>query len=160
MREIARKYKSTDLWFVITIKQAVTSNYQVAAVFQFLIFPTGCDTLSYLRFGYNFIQPYLIYTYILFGGKLSILEVNYLFIYSSPLDKKVANHSSILAWRIPSTEETGRLRSDHEAAKTEQLTCLPPLLSYKNVSLKANRSTVDENNSQTMLGKHMKPSHC
>lgn len=55
MREIARKYKNTDLWFVITIKQAVTGNYQVATVFQFLIFPTGCDTLPYLRIDYNFI---------------------------------------------------------------------------------------------------------
>ena len=76
------------------------------------------------------------------------------------LEKKVATHSSILAWRIPWTEETGGLQSVHEIAKTEQLTCLPPLLSHKNVSLKANRNTIDENNSQTMLGKHVKPSHC
>lgn len=35
MRKTARKYKNTDLWFVITIKQAVTGNYQVAVVFSF-----------------------------------------------------------------------------------------------------------------------------
>jgi len=28
-----------------------------------------------------------------------------------PLEKEMANHSSILAWRIPWTEETGRLQS-------------------------------------------------
>ena len=100
-----------------------------------------------------------IYIYCI-GDKLSILEVNYLFIDSSPLEKKVASHSSVLAWRIPWTEGTGGLQSVHEAAKTEQLTCLPPLLSHKNVSLKANRNTIDENNLQTMLGKHVKPRHC
>ena len=28
-----------------------------------------------------------------------------------PLEKKMATHSSILAWRIPRTEEPGRLQS-------------------------------------------------
>ena len=28
-----------------------------------------------------------------------------------PLEKKTATHSSILAWRIPGTEESGRLQS-------------------------------------------------
>ena len=28
-----------------------------------------------------------------------------------PLEKEMANHSSILAWKIPWTEEPGRLRS-------------------------------------------------
>ena len=28
-----------------------------------------------------------------------------------PLEKEMATHSSILAWRIPSTEEPGRLQS-------------------------------------------------
>ena len=28
-----------------------------------------------------------------------------------PLDKEMATHSSILAWRIPWTEEPGRLKS-------------------------------------------------
>ena len=28
-----------------------------------------------------------------------------------PLEKRMATHSSILAWRIPWTEETGRLQS-------------------------------------------------
>ena len=28
-----------------------------------------------------------------------------------PLEKKMATHSSILAWRIPWTEESGRLQS-------------------------------------------------
>ena len=28
-----------------------------------------------------------------------------------PVEKEMANHSSILAWRIPRTEEPGRLQS-------------------------------------------------
>ena len=31
--------------------------------------------------------------------------------WEEPLEKEVATHSSILAWRIPWTEETGRLQS-------------------------------------------------
>ena len=41
-----------------------------------------------------------------------------------PLEKKAATHCSILAWRIPLTEEPGRLQSmgPQEADTTEQLT--------------------------------------
>ena len=40
-----------------------------------------------------------------------------------PLEKKMATHSSILAWRIPWTEEPGRLQSMglQELDTTEQL---------------------------------------
>ena len=31
--------------------------------------------------------------------------------WEDPLEKEMATHSSILAWRIPSTEEPGRLQS-------------------------------------------------
>ena len=31
--------------------------------------------------------------------------------WEDPLEKGMANHSSILAWRIPCTEEPGRLQS-------------------------------------------------
>ena len=31
--------------------------------------------------------------------------------WDAPLEKEMAIHSSILAWKIPSTEEPGRLRS-------------------------------------------------
>ena len=31
--------------------------------------------------------------------------------WETPLEKEMATHSSILAWRIPSTEEPGRLKS-------------------------------------------------
>ena len=43
-----------------------------------------------------------------------------------PLERGMAAHSSILAWRIPWTEETGRLQSkDHkESGTTEQVS--PP----------------------------------
>ena len=42
-----------------------------------------------------------------------------------PLKKEMATHSSILAWRIPWTEEHGRLHTVHVVAEmntTEQLT--------------------------------------
>ena len=42
-----------------------------------------------------------------------------------PLEKEMATHSSILAWRIPWTEETSRLHSPlghKESDTTEQLT--------------------------------------
>ena len=38
-----------------------------------------------------------------------------------PLEKEMANHSSILAWRIPWTEEPGGLHS-HEVAKSQDMT--------------------------------------
>ena len=34
-----------------------------------------------------------------------------------PLEKEMATHSSILAWRIPRTEETGELATVHGIAK-------------------------------------------
>ena len=43
----------------------------------------------------------------------------------NPLEKGMATHSSILAWRIPWTEEPGRLHSPwghKESDMTEQLT--------------------------------------
>ena len=36
-----------------------------------------------------------------------------------PLEKGVATHSSILAWRIPGTEEPGRLHTVHGVAKSQ-----------------------------------------
>jgi len=36
-----------------------------------------------------------------------------------PLEKEVATHSSILAWRIPWTEERGRLHTVHGVAKSQ-----------------------------------------
>ena len=35
-----------------------------------------------------------------------------------PLEREMATHSSILAWRIPWTEEPGRLHTVHGVAKT------------------------------------------
>ena len=39
-----------------------------------------------------------------------------------PLEKEMATHSSVLAWRIPCTEESGRLQSWHhkESDMTEE----------------------------------------
>ena len=43
------------------------------------------------------------------------------------LEKEIAAHSSILAWRIPQTEEPGSLQSmGSESDMTEQLTLRPP----------------------------------
>ena len=41
----------------------------------------------------------------------------------NPLEKRMATHSSIRAWRIPWTEEPGGLQSMHGVAKSQaQLT--------------------------------------
>ena len=45
--------------------------------------------------------------------------------WENPLEKEMATHSSILAWKIPWTEEPGRLNSPwchKESDTTEQLT--------------------------------------
>ena len=44
--------------------------------------------------------------------------------WEDPLEKGIATHSSIIAWRIPWTEEPGRLQSmgSQESDVTEQLT--------------------------------------
>ena len=47
------------------------------------------------------------------------------------LEKEMATHSSTLAWRIPRTEEPGRLYSPwgrKESDTTERVLCLLPLL--------------------------------
>ena len=36
-----------------------------------------------------------------------------------PLEKGVASYSSILSWRIPGTEEPGRLHTVHGVAKSQ-----------------------------------------
>ena len=38
--------------------------------------------------------------------------------FSDPLEKEMAIHSSILAWRIPWKEEPGRLHTVHGVAKS------------------------------------------
>ena len=49
-----------------------------------------------------------------------------------PLEKGMATHSNILAWRIPWTEEPGRLQSIglQESDMTEQLTRTLPTWAY------------------------------
>ena len=44
--------------------------------------------------------------------------------WEDPLEKEMATHSSILAWEIPQTEETGRLHTVHgvKSNMTEKLT--------------------------------------
>ena len=41
--------------------------------------------------------------------------------WEDPLEKEMATHSSILAWRIPWTEEPGGLRGRKESDTTERL---------------------------------------
>ena len=52
--------------------------------------------------------------------------------WEDPLEKGMATHSSILAWRIPWTEEPSGLHTVHGAAKesntTEQLTLSLPFI--------------------------------
>ena len=48
-------------------------------------------------------------------------------VWEDPLEEEIVTHSSILAWRIPRTEETGRLYSSwgrKELDTTEPLTHL------------------------------------
>ena len=42
-----------------------------------------------------------------------------------PLEKEIATHSSILAWRIPCTQESGRLQS-MGLQKSDDLVTKPP----------------------------------
>ena len=39
--------------------------------------------------------------------------------WKDPLEKEMATHPSILAWRIPRTEEPGRLHTVHGVAKRQ-----------------------------------------
>ena len=48
---------------------------------------------------------------------LSMLQVSFMFCFSLTLEKEMATHSSTLAWKIPWTEEPGRLQS-HGVAKS------------------------------------------
>ena len=53
-----------------------------------------------------------------------------------PLEKEMATHSSILAWEIPWTEESGKLQSKglqrvrHDLATNQQHLTLSPLTIY------------------------------
>ena len=50
-----------------------------------------------------------------------------------PLEKEIATHSSILAWRIPWTEEPGGLYIVHAVARVgHDLVPKPPLEEYGN----------------------------
>ena len=56
--------------------------------------------------------------------------------WEDPLEKEKATHSSILAWRIPSTEEPGKLQSMGVAKldTTEQRTLTQPFQKLKHPS--------------------------
>jgi len=59
-----------------------------------------------------------------------------------PLDKEMATHSSIFAWRIPWTEEPGRLQSmgSQESDRTELSTHTQKLLVKWNLDLSQEKS--------------------
>ena len=59
-----------------------------------------------------------------------------------PLDKEMATHSSIFAWRIPWTEEPGRLQSmgSQESDRTELSTHTQKLLVKCNLDLSQEKS--------------------
>ena len=48
-----------------------------------------------------------------------------------PLEKKMITHSSILVWKIPWTEEAGRLQSMGLQKVAQQLTLNTSLIYYK-----------------------------
>ena len=53
--------------------------------------------------------------------------------WEDPLEKEMATCSSILAWRVPWTEEPGRLWGRKESDTTERLTRIHILLDFLNV---------------------------
>ena len=50
--------------------------------------------------------------------------------WENSLKKEMANHSSILDWEIPSTEETGRLQSMGSQIKCRKCPSVPIFLSH------------------------------
>ena len=52
--------------------------------------------------------------------------------WEDPLEKDIATHSSILAWRIPGTKEPGRLQSMGIARVGHDLATKPPPRRYRN----------------------------
>ena len=94
--------------------------------------PTG----TYTRPSYSFVGPSPSY-----GASLVAQMVKHLpavretrvrsLGWEDLLEKEMATHSSTLAWRIPRTEEPGRLYSPwgrKESDTTERMLCLLPLL--------------------------------
>ena len=57
---------------------------------------------------------------------LAMLETHFQSLgWEDPLENGMATHSSILAWKIPWTEEPGRLQSTAlQSDTTERITCL------------------------------------
>ena len=61
--------------------------------------------------------------------------------WEDPLEEEMATHSSILAWRIPWTEESGKLQSmglqrvGHDWACTHCMNCIKKQIELKNISL-------------------------
>ena len=54
-------------------------------------------------------------------------------VWEDPLEEEMATHSSILAWKIPSTEESGELQSmglqspwGHKETDTTKHACIDP----------------------------------
>ena len=52
-------------------------------------------------------------------GKASACNVGDLGL-EDPLEKEMATHSSVLAWKIPWMEETGRLQGGHKESDTTE----------------------------------------
>ena len=58
------------------------------------------------------------------------------------LEKGTATHSSILAWRIPRTEEPGRLEGRTESDTTEGLSMHAHTHKYKGVAVTGRLETI------------------
>ena len=60
----------------------------------------------------SFYQSFLRFSHIIACNRISLLFMDkQYFIGKDPLEEGMANHSNILAWRIPRTEEPGGLQS-------------------------------------------------
>ena len=63
----------------------------------------------------------------------AVRETQVRFLEKDPLEKETATHSSILAWRIPWTEEPGGLQStgSHSRTRLRDLTNFPCVMHYE-----------------------------
>ena len=74
--------------------------------------PEALDLAVFIEpfFFFNCIEIQLVYHIVLVSGVQKVIQL-YIHTYIYILEKGMATHSSILAWRIPWTEEPGRLWS-------------------------------------------------
>ena len=69
----------------------------------------ACFFLYFLKC-ISFKNVYLLFNFVASGLRYGMQVKSFVVIWEGPLEKSMATHSSILAWRIPRTEEAGGLQ--------------------------------------------------